>query len=392
MKGGEVSNFGEEDAWWGTRFFWAPAGLGAAAAALALASSPGIAGAAGAAASIAAGAFLGRWLALARRREIEGWRRVADVDEAAPVRDLISQAGRIWSRQLDTCRGTGDESVAELTRNFSDMVERLNATLAASRSASAALAGGGAGVVTAIRSSESELAGVLETLKELMRSRAGIIAKVGEYAAGLKELAEGVQQIALQIRLLSLNGAIEAARAGDSGKAFGVVAGEMRKLAGQSADIGARISREVVVVNAIVADLLADRGASGGERDAASIERAERDVEAVLGRFKGLTSSLHRSVEVMERESEVLKQRIADALVSFQFQDRVSQMISHVREGLERLEGSLARGGEDLADVETWIEEMAREYSTDEEFDNLRGTRRGRRAGHEVQFFQELPS
>lgn len=387
MRGGEASSSGEGGAWWATRFFWVPAGLGMAAAALAPAALPGIAGAAGAAALLAAGVLPGRWLALARQREIEAWRRAAEVDEVAPVHALISRVGRVWSRQLDTCRSTGDESVAELTRNFSDMVERLNATLAASRSASAALGGGEAGVVTAIRSSESELAGVLETLKDVMRSRAGIIAKVGEYAAGLKEMADGVQQIALQIRMLSLNGAIEAARAGESGKAFGVVAGEMRKLAGQSADIGVRISREVLVVNATVAELLVDGDASDGERDAASIEQAERDVVVVLARFKGLTGSLHRSVEVMEREAEALKQRIDGALVAFQFQDRVSQIISRVRDGLEQLEGSLAVSGDGPADVGAWMEEMARTYTTDEEFDNLHGTRRDKRVEHELRFF-----
>jgi methyl-accepting chemotaxis protein len=369
-------------------FFWVPAALGAVCAALAVAAVPGMAGMAGAGALLAAGGFLGWWLAFARQREIEEWRRMAAVEPAAPANELMVRAARIWSRQLDSCRSTGDESVAELTRNFSDMVERLNATLSASSSASATLGAGDASVVNSIRRSENELAGVLETLKEVMRSRAGIIAKVGDYAAGLKEMAGGVQQIALQIRLLSLNGAIEASRAGEAGKAFGVVAGEMRKLAGQSAELGTRISKEALVVNATVAELLAEgEGAAEGGRDTVSIERAERDIEAVLGRFKGLTGSLQRSVEVMERESAVLKQRIADALVAFQFQDRVSQIVSHVRDGLARLDTTIGHGGEDLADVESWIEEMARGYSAEEEFDNLRGTPSAKRAAHDVQFF-----
>ncbi len=72
----------------------------------------------------------------------------------------------------------------------------------------------------------------------------GAHSKIGSLRAAVTEIATiatVINQVARQTNLLALNATIEAARAGDAGRGFGVVAGEVKELAGQTAGATARI-------------------------------------------------------------------------------------------------------------------------------------------------------
>nr|WP_156925202.1 methyl-accepting chemotaxis protein [Sulfurihydrogenibium subterraneum] len=62
----------------------------------------------------------------------------------------------------------------------------------------------------------------------------------------IKKMVENIKKIAKQSNLLALNAAIEAARVGEMGKGFSVVAGEFRKLADDTNKIAAEIG---IIVN-----------------------------------------------------------------------------------------------------------------------------------------------
>ena len=122
----------------------------------------------------------------------------------------------------------------------------------------------------------------MESLKERVREIAEQIINLSEQTEQIAGVSELVGDLANQTNMLALNAAVEAARAGEYGKGFGVVAGEIRKLADQSRKSADQINNLVTEVQAAMnsAVMVTDEGKKTAE---SSIELALGTAESFIG-------------------------------------------------------------------------------------------------------------
>ncbi|MDP2786287.1 MAG: methyl-accepting chemotaxis protein [Sulfurimicrobium sp.] len=372
----------------GVGLIWGAPLLAGVAGGAALLGSGGMSGAgmAGAAALLGFGGVLGWWASHRVRSAIavhvaasclEAERIQQDAAARQQVEGLEQVCGEVLpllAKQVETARGQSEEAITNLTGRFSGIVNDLDKALAASRSASGEEGGG---AVEVLRHSERELATVVRYLKSALVSRSEMLAAVRgltSYNEELKSMAAGVAAIAAQTNLLALNAAIEAARAGEAGRGFAVVADEVRKLSSLSSETGKRMADKVEVINAAIQSV-SSAAESSAAQDQAAVSESEQSIEDVLARFNSLVSQLAQSAEVLRAESAGIHTEIANTLVALQFQDRVSQILVHVRSNLDELHQELGRYQQDRdghgraqpMKVAAWLAEMEKTYTTSEQ-------------------------
>jgi methyl-accepting chemotaxis protein len=307
---------------------------------------------------------------------LEGELRAEKAKAISGLDDLCVEVLPIWSRQIEAARGNTEEAITDLTLRFANLSQRLEAAVAASQSTAGA-SGDGSGLVALLNESQADLNSIIASLRSALEVKSVMLKEIQALSLltdALKNMAKDVGDIASQTNLLALNAAIEAARAGEVGRGFAVVADEVRKLSNLSGETGKKISETVETVNnAIAATLRASE--QYARQDEEMVVNSERVIEQVLAQFHTATSGLADSTEELRHESQAIGGEIAEVLVALQFQDRVSQMLMHVRNDLEKLETHLEMHEQELAagrflgpiDARAWLEELSRTYTMPEQ-------------------------
>lgn len=170
----------------------------------------------------------------------------------------------------------------------------------------------------------------IEGLPAKMESDLASVQAVVEEIKTLSDMASDIKSISLQSRLLGINAAIEASRAGTSGHAFKVVADEMKALAGNSAATASRINKGLTRAQEIVDSGLRST-ITESSRQLAAVSQAAGLIKRLRDNLDAMNEYYKTRFSIITKHNEDLVKDIAEALGEIQYQDVVRQCIERIR-------------------------------------------------------------
>lgn len=309
---------------------------------------------------------------------------------------LLKKLLPLWQRQTELAKNQIEENVNELSQRFSDIHNRLQSAVDASRKTVGDMEGN-SGLSSVIEFADTQLGQMTQTLNHAIHNRDELVSEITELSKitdELRDMGAEVAGIASQTNLLALNAAIEAARAGEHGRGFAVVADEVRTLSSRSGETGSRIGKRIEQANVALQKTL-DRTAEFARRDGNRLSESESAVVEVLAQFRSSGERIINSAQSLEQESAGVQHNVEEIMVNLQFQDRVGQILSHVIADMGKLANRIAeqqqnihKGDISLIDVDGWLAEISKTYTTLEQVAVHDGNKAQEKPGKsEITFF-----
>ena len=260
----------------------------------------------------------------------------------ASIAKVLSEKARIipvLANQLREVTEQTENAALDIGERFMNIVERANNQSARASEAVGSFAGnenGNSNSTALIELSKNVLTEVIERLKKSTATEQQTLRDIEiviDDTSSIKKAVGEIEYIADQTNLLALNAAIEAARAGEHGRGFAVVADEVRRLSDRSNTAADDVRKLISKVEAHIKEIHA-RTEKGTSESAARSHEAESVVSDTLQKLDAVMNEAGKRLDELTKETGTLAQDISSVVISMQFQDITRQRIEHVIEPL----------------------------------------------------------
>jgi methyl-accepting chemotaxis protein len=280
-------------------------------------------------------------------------------------------------RAIDgVARGAQEQATAvtqssQITAQMSVVIEQVAAnarrsTQGANQAASTAKSG--AGIV------ENNLNG-MRIIKNKVSLSAGKVQEMGKRSDQIGMIVETIDDIASQTNLLALNAAIEAARAGEHGKGFAVVADEVRKLAERTASATKEVSKIIGEVQSSVIEAIeamtesaseVDRGVDRAGAAGAALQEilnavadVTNQVEEISAAAQEMQASSNELVAAMDSVSAIVEENTAATEEMSAGSSEVSQSIENIASVSEENSAAVEEVSASTEEMSAQVEEVS---------------------------------
>ena len=212
--------------------------------------------------------------------------------------------------------------------------------------------GGGADVHRFALQASQQMEQLVEALEAVAGQSSTTVTHIdamAEHLDGIFSLLEDVKSIADQTNLLALNAAIEAARAGEAGRGFAVVADEVRNLSERSTAFNEQI-RKLAHSSKDSISRVRDTVSQMASRDLDRSRGARVEAAAMLERVDGINRGLGNGMREIAECHRAIDASVAEAVRSLQFEDIATQALGAANVHLDRL-GAINREASALQEL-----------------------------------------
>ena len=235
---------------------------------------------------------------------------------ASSSNEVASAATEIASSSEQMSRGMEEQSsqVAQISSAVEEMAASVMEGARKSNDATSEAADSGRGAEEGGQIVHSTVEG-MQAISEAVSAGAVSVEQLGRRGEQIGEIIEVINDIADQTNLLALNAAIEAARAGEHGRGFAVVADEVRKLADRTTGATREISESIREIQTETANAV-ERMNTGTEQVNEGVERATQagqsleQIVASAQSVSGVISEIAAATEQQAATSEEISRNI----------------------------------------------------------------------------------
>jgi PAS domain S-box-containing protein len=237
---------------------------------------------------------------------------------ASSVGEILALTTQLATVSLETAASVNEttSTVAEVKQTAQLSAEKSRSVSEGAQKAASVAQQGNAAVTRTVEG--------INHIRELMESVGESIVELSEQTQAIGEIMAVVNDLAQQSNLLSVNAAIEAAKAGEHGKGFAVVAQEIRSLADQSKEATGQ-------VRTILSDIQKATSTS-----VLAAEQVSKAVEGSVNQAAESGEAIRKLADSIEESAHAATQIAASNQQQFVGMDQIAQAMEAVRQAFQQ--------------------------------------------------------